>query len=86
MLQIIIANEDGRFPPELRANVCSLLGSLGKKLNPAAPGREEDVQAARLKGPITAAMRSMADQVTNGDDEKTTILRTAAQKALEAWQ
>ncbi|KZV91061.1 hypothetical protein EXIGLDRAFT_837361 [Exidia glandulosa HHB12029] len=87
MLQIILANEDGKFPPELRANVCSLFSSVGKKVNPAAPGREDDVQAARLKGPIVSTLRSVVEGITaSGEDEKSTILRTAAQKAIEAWE
>ncbi|EJD53028.1 hypothetical protein AURDEDRAFT_110826 [Auricularia subglabra TFB-10046 SS5] len=87
MLQIIINNEDGKFPPELRANVCSLFGAVGKKLQPTSPGGDEDMQVGRLKGPIVAALQSVAVGTSaTADDEKSTILRASAQKALETWQ
>ncbi|KAH7096110.1 hypothetical protein BKA62DRAFT_720713 [Auriculariales sp. MPI-PUGE-AT-0066] len=88
MLSFIVSNEEGvasgqaGFPPELRANVCTLLGALGKKV---LPREQEDVQVGRVKAAAVQMLQGVL-QEKEEVDEKAQMLRAAAQKALEAWQ
>jgi len=90
MLAFIVGNDDtastasGGFPPELRANVCSLLGTLGKK---NLVREQEDVQVGRVKPIAVQVLQGVLDEpLPDNADEKSRMLRTAAQKALETWQ
>ncbi|KIM29117.1 hypothetical protein M408DRAFT_329123 [Serendipita vermifera MAFF 305830] len=41
MLKAIITNESGKYPPELRANACSLIGTLARNLSEDKKSQEE---------------------------------------------
>jgi hypothetical protein len=74
MLRIILASPEGQFPPELKANSCSLLGELGRH-------QEADgVKALRND------TRSSLEGLAQGDDKSPReIVKKAAAAALEIW-
>ena len=76
MLVAIIA--DNNLPVELRANLCPLLGELGKEsLKAEANGREREVEKVRAATkPGLEAARSTPDSL---------VLSATAKKALELW-
>lgn len=75
MLADIIINTDHKFPIELRANLCSLLGELGKES--LKGGREREVEKFRAATrPGLEAARVTPDSL---------VLSAAAKKALELW-
>ncbi|KAL5533312.1 hypothetical protein ACEPAF_5088 [Sanghuangporus sanghuang] len=77
-LAMILKNSDGRFPPELRANLCQLLGELGREgLKTGSGGREVEVERVR------AATQSALETIRSTPDSL--VLSVAARKALEAW-
>ncbi|EPQ58166.1 hypothetical protein GLOTRDRAFT_136931 [Gloeophyllum trabeum ATCC 11539] len=74
------------IPVEVRANICSLLGQLGKK----GKVSEEDDRTAdveRVKSATREILESLArTSAAEGTSEKTGgIVGTAARKALDAW-
>ncbi|KAL5529049.1 hypothetical protein ACEPAG_5023 [Sanghuangporus baumii] len=77
-LAMILRNPDGRFPPELRANLCQLLGELGRESLKTGSGRR-DVEVERVR----AATRSTLEAIQSTPDSL--VLSVAARKALEAW-
>ncbi|KAL5511837.1 hypothetical protein ACEPAH_5055 [Sanghuangporus vaninii] len=75
---MILKNPDRRFPPELRANLCRLLGELGREsLKTGSGGREVEVERVR------AATQSTLEAIQSTPDSL--VLNFAARKALEAW-
>lgn len=71
MMVFIIENLEGKYPAELRANVCALLGELGKNEAGAEVGRvRETVRPALEKAQTTP---------------DSLVLSAAARKAIEAW-
>jgi len=72
----VLKNAEGRFPAELRANLCELLGQLGKLNQHAKTDRTVEVE--RLKGATRATL-----ETTKGSENM--VLSAAARKALDAW-
>lgn len=80
MLVTVLNNRDGKFPPELRANVCALLSVIGRR----APGVDVGRQEA-LKNQTWDTL----DTVANGPKEPKDIkvsMKKAAKAALDAWK
>lgn len=77
-LAMILKNPDGRFRPELRANLCQLLVELGREsLKAAEGGREVEVERVRsATRPMLEALESTPDSLA---------LSAAARKVLQAW-
>lgn len=75
MLVTILNNTENKFPVELRANLCTLLGELGKDgLKGECEQEVEKLRIATRQGLETA-------QVT----PDSLVLSAAAKKALDAW-
>ena len=67
-------------PPEVRSNVCALLGHLGRK-GVVAESRATDVQ--RMKESTQELVEALAKD-TEGPQGNAKVA-TAAKRALEAW-
>ncbi|KDQ61324.1 hypothetical protein JAAARDRAFT_82449, partial [Jaapia argillacea MUCL 33604] len=80
MLVTVLKNLDTRypFPPEVRANVCALLGQLGRK----GVVKDEDNRAPDLQQ-VKDATRSALEAAASIADQE--VLSNAAKKALETW-
>ena len=72
MLKSIIGNESNKYPPELRANACSLVGTLLRNL-----GNDKT-----LKGPLGSEYREILKAVTEEKDAPEKLAQ-AAKWALE---
>jgi hypothetical protein len=74
-----LKNRDGRNPPEIRANICALLGQL------ARPGVVEETEAPRL-AKIKAQAKPLIEDAARTDktNKGNTALAAAAERALEA--
>lgn len=71
-------NAEGKFPAELRANLCQLLGEIGREsLKAESGGREVEVESVRL------ATRQALESTQRTPDNLS--LSAAARKALEKW-
>ncbi|EMD38507.1 hypothetical protein CERSUDRAFT_113687 [Gelatoporia subvermispora B] len=79
MLVYALRNADNNMPAEVRANVCALLGQLGRK-GTVTDDRALDLQ--KLKDSTRDLMES-ASREQNGNAK---VLAGAAQRALEAWR
>ncbi|KAI5122938.1 hypothetical protein M0805_006820 [Coniferiporia weirii] len=78
MLVTVLNNTGGKFPAELRTNLCALLGELGREgLKSESGGREREVEKVR------AATRSALEKTQTTPDSL--VLSAAARKALETW-
>ena len=76
-LASLLKRPNPRCPPEVKANVCTLLGQLGRKGGRTTKERETDVE--KLK----AAMKDILVKYSQlGDD----VLGKAAKSVLEAWE
>ena len=76
MLHNILSDVENVFPVELRANACSLLGSVGRKST--YHGDDADFLRDSSRGVLASLARAPAAKL---DDR----VRNAAQKALDAW-
>ncbi|KAF9653096.1 hypothetical protein BDM02DRAFT_3153321 [Thelephora ganbajun] len=65
-----------RCPPEVKANVCALLGQLGRKGGRTSEERETDVEQLKI------AAKDTVVKYSQGDD----MLGKAAKNVLEAWE
>jgi hypothetical protein len=80
LLLAALKNRSGRNAPEVRANICALLGQLGR------PGVVDEADAARL-----AKMKHQAKPIleaaaaTDRTSQGHTALATTAEKAIEGW-
>ena len=72
----LLKRSNHRCPPEVKANVCTLLGQLGRKGSRTSKERETDVEKLR------AATKDILVRYSQGDD----ILGKAAKNVLEAWE
>jgi hypothetical protein len=76
MLQIILKNEDKTFPPQLRANVCTLFGSV----------QGNDASSTKILDKVKDATRQvLADIVAVDADKEEPVVQTAAKKILDLW-
>ena len=75
MIESILLNEDGQFPPELRANACALLVTLSKKIDTLPAGSVEGFAAFRESTVTT--LKSITDL-------KDDVVKAAVDKALQA--
>jgi hypothetical protein len=73
MLKLIIGNESNKYPPELRANACSLIGTLLRNLD----------NDKTLKGPLESEYRDTLKAVTE-ESNASEKLTQAAKWALES--
>lgn len=79
MLKIILKNEDKTFPPQLRANVCTLLGTVF-----GAVGK--DGSAAKTWETVKDEVRPiLADIVAVEADKEEPVVQTASKKILDLW-
>lgn len=65
-----------RCPPEVKANVCTLLGQLGKGGSRTSKERETDVEQLKV------AAKDIVVKLSQGDD----MLGRAGKNVLEAWE
>ena len=75
-LASLLKRSNPRCPIEVKANVCTLLGQLGRKGGRTPKERETDVE--KLK----AATKDILVKYSQGDD----MLSKAAKNVLEAWE
>jgi hypothetical protein len=73
MLKLIIGNESNKYPPELRANACSLIGTLSRNL-------END---KTLKGRLGSEYRDTLEAIAEEKDAPEKLAQ-AAKWALES--
>lgn len=72
----LLRSPNGRCPQEVKANVCTLVGQLGRKGGRACKERETDV------GQLKVAAKDIVVKISQGDD----MLGKAAKKVLETWE
>ena len=72
----ILENLEGKYPAELRANVCALLGELGKSGAGASAIGAEVEQIRKTARPALEKAQTTPDSM---------VLSAAARKAIEAW-
>ena len=72
MLKLIIENESNKYPPELRANACSLIGTLLRNLD----------NDKTLKSPLGTEYRDTLKAVTEERNAPEKLIE-AAKWALE---
>ncbi|QRW00062.1 hypothetical protein RhiJN_28080 [Ceratobasidium sp. AG-Ba] len=76
MLRIILKNEDKTFPPQLRANVCTLFGSV----------QANDASSTKILDRIKDTMKPVLDDVIAKDaDKEEPVVQSAAKKIADAW-
>lgn len=84
-LTSVLQDREKRFQPEVRANVCALLGQLGRKAV-AGEGRESEVERVKNQARSlleAAAAETQAPEPSNA--KGLAILAGSAKRALEAW-
>ncbi|KDQ07955.1 hypothetical protein BOTBODRAFT_38392 [Botryobasidium botryosum FD-172 SS1] len=81
MLAVILSSPERAFPPELRANVCALLGTVGKD---AATVRDATRTAVRALAEANANVNHSAAAATTGSGQEK-LVRAAAARTLEMW-
>ena len=74
MLVASLRNTDGKMPPEVRANICALLGHLGRS-GVVPESRARDVEV----------MKESARELLLTARGEAGMVGTAAKKALDAW-
>jgi len=74
MLASCLRNEDGRVPAEVRANICALVGHLGR------PGIVPDSRAHDLR-----VMQEELRELLEGATKDANPVGTAAKRALDTW-
>ncbi|KAG8680930.1 hypothetical protein FRC09_017868 [Ceratobasidium sp. 395] len=76
MLQIILKNVEKTFPPQLRANVCTLLGSVQATDSSSTKALEKAKDVIR---------QVLTDIVAADADKEEPVVQTAAKKILDLW-
>jgi hypothetical protein len=76
----VLKNRDGRHAPELRANLCALLGQLGR---PGVVDEREAPSLSKMKAQAKPLLEAAA--ATEKTSKSNIALATAAQRAIEAW-
>lgn len=85
MLTSVLQDREKRFQPEVRANVCALLGQLGRK-GVAGEGRESDVERVKNQARTLLEAVAEAEQAPEQANAKgLAVLAGSAKRALEAW-
>ncbi|CAE6510070.1 unnamed protein product [Rhizoctonia solani] len=74
MLSIIMKNEDKAFPPQLRANVCTLFGSVSSAETPAL----------RIMEKVKRTIKPVLSDIIAADKEEP-VVQAAAKKIRDAW-
>ncbi|CAE6465396.1 unnamed protein product [Rhizoctonia solani] len=74
MLSIIMKNEDKAFPPQLRANVCTLFGSVSST----------EASALRIMEKVKRTIKPILADIVAADKEEP-VVQAAAKKILDAW-
>ncbi|ELU44880.1 hypothetical protein AG1IA_01089 [Rhizoctonia solani AG-1 IA] len=74
MLSIILKNEDKVFPPQLRANVCTLFASVSSL----------DAPALRIIEKVKRTIKPILSDIVAADKEEP-VVQTAAKKILDTW-
>lgn len=72
----LLKRSNPRCPPEVKANVCALLGQLGRKGGRTSEERKTDVEKMK------AATKDVLAKYSQGKD----VLGKAAKSVLEAWE
>jgi hypothetical protein len=80
LLLSTLKNRDGRHVPELRANLCALLGQLGRS---GVVDDREALGVSKMKAQAKPLLEAAA--VTEKTNKGNIALATAAQRAIEAW-
>jgi hypothetical protein len=76
MLKIILKNEDKAFPPQLRANVCTLFGSV----------TSPDASSTRIMDKVKSTTKQiLTDIVTADKDKEEPVVQAAAKKIVDLW-
>ncbi|KAB5594115.1 hypothetical protein CTheo_2452 [Ceratobasidium theobromae] len=76
MLKIILKNEDKTFPSQLRANVCTLFGSVSSL----------DASSTRILDKVKDAIKPILGDIVAADkEEEDTTVQTAAKKIVDLW-
>lgn len=78
MLVSMLRSNDARIREEVRVNVCTLLGQVGREGNVSA---ERSMELQKMK----AEVRPVLEKVSMVGDEETK-LKGAAKKALQLWK
>ena len=74
MLASCLRNADGRLPAEVRANICALVGQLGRRgVTPESRAHDVRVMQEELRELLEAA------------SQDPNPVGTAAKRALDAW-
>jgi len=84
MLMIILANQDGKFPPQLRSNVCSLLGNLGRTRTPEEDSPDLPEESKAGVETIHRVARGALVSIAESTDVESPV-HGAAQKAVLLW-
>ncbi|KAG9126173.1 hypothetical protein FRC07_004580 [Ceratobasidium sp. 392] len=75
MLQIILKNQDKAFPPQLRANICTLFGSV----------QANDASIKALDQAKDVIKPVLTDIIATDADKEEAVVQTAAKKILDLW-
>lgn len=80
LLLSTLKNRDGRHAPELRANLCALLGQLGRS---GVVDERETASVSKMKARAKPLLETAAasDKTNKGG----VALAAAAQRAIDAW-
>jgi hypothetical protein len=76
-----LKNRDGKIAPEVRANICALLGQLGRD---GVVDNSESEEVAKLKEKVRPLLEEAARTEKNSRGDAALV--TAANSALQAWK
>ena len=74
MLKIILKNEDKSFPPQLRANVCTLFGSVSSS----------ESSSVKILDKVKAEIKPILTDILAAEQEEQAV-QTAAKKIVDLW-
>ncbi|KAA1469477.1 hypothetical protein DENSPDRAFT_835109 [Dentipellis sp. KUC8613] len=77
MLVTVLKNHGGRFQEEVRINVCTLVGHIGRK---GATTADREAELAKVKAEVKPLLEQAAAS------ERESRLKLAAAKALQLWE
>lgn len=82
MIVAVLRNNDNKYSPELRINVCSLVTSVGRLL----PGSSEEsrLERDRLRDGTYAALKGILDETLSGSANEV-ALKDAARRTLSVF-
>lgn len=84
MLVAILRNVNGAFPPELGANVCTLLVGL----TPSTTDASQEKEFGKIRVATRSALESVAAGLSGRSfaDGPPKVVQTAAKRTLDVWQ